>query len=272
MNSNIATIPIIIIEPPGSKRIEPLIESLGKILHIEIIRIPAIMLSNVNFNTYASEIDIKKMSINIAKSPVLGEIGCALSHNVARRIISESSLGGVILEDDARILNTADFISTIRYFLSKKFEQDRVLGLLEWRSNSYKRKMNNQNQLKIRKLFGVTPTTVGYALSPTAAKIILNANSPIRFMPDWPTTDVTYYATSFGLIAHGDKSSQSLIELQNRNKISTFNKIKIYSLFYYFFNRKEFSSFANFLKIMIKPRLFWRLDSIKMFLTDFWSL
>jgi GR25 family glycosyltransferase involved in LPS biosynthesis len=110
---------LVLIETPNSNRSVPLVKLLQSNPKFELVRLPASMFNDHN------EIRKAHISLNLDRFEFFNgramtpqEIGCSLSHNMARKIISTSCNGGVILEDDARISNVEDFYQIATNFLS----------------------------------------------------------------------------------------------------------------------------------------------------------
>ena len=103
---------VVVIRTPKSDRYLP-IESLFKddqrfkLEYIEASMTPSY--SEVSNRNIAYSTEIFEYFQGRKLTPA--EIGCADSHNRARALIKSHTGGGVILEDDARIINIVSFLS-----------------------------------------------------------------------------------------------------------------------------------------------------------------
>jgi hypothetical protein len=164
------------------------------------------------------------------------EIGCATSHNLARSLIAKSISGGVILEDDARIIDLDSFYNLSTKFLQESAGTLSVLSLTGFReltalnSNGILTKSRN-----IVHLLGKPDLAVAYVLTPVAGGELTNANIPISTVSDWPESECHYFALLSPVVKHGDSSTASIIVIgKNDFRIG--------------------SNFSHKLKFMLSPR------------------
>jgi GR25 family glycosyltransferase involved in LPS biosynthesis len=203
----------------------------------------------------------------------LPEIGCAYSHNIARREISQTKFGGVIFEDDARIINQDLLFETVRTFLTKHQNQSAMLSL----TYSVHREPQTEDS-SVRgyfKLFGDAPLAVAYALTPRAAKRLLDANDPVRFVSDWPEVHVKKYCPFNPLVSHGDSETLSVIDplgLLARNKRQGNLSIRKLMLLDFLFRARGHISFSDYFKYAFLKSAKFRLDAVRMkFVKRFFS-
>jgi hypothetical protein len=176
--------------------------------------------------------------------------------------LAKSILGGVILEDDARIPDLTKFEEIVSTFLTSEARNVSVLSLLAWNHNV--RQLNSTNaRNNFYKLLGQTPLNVGYALTKRAARDLAGSNLEYAFLPDWPPNRAHFFTTIDGVIIHGDEETTSILDLYGRNKLSRrygFQKILMYP---YFKSKKYFSSPIQYLQLMIFPSITWRIDNLR---------
>ena len=210
---------VYLIKTPKSSRSLELKRKL-KSERFQIITIPAIMINN--------EADITRQKLEVSKSNFkliegrnlsFGEIGCAASHNLARNLVAHSKYGGVILEDDARILNVEEFFSIANEFLVTMENKSSILSLTSSITNELNNRAISGSDLKNNwyRIFGNPPLAVANVITPKAALAIYRANTPIKFVADWPVTKCNYYVCKYPIIKHGDEHSISIINPQNKN-------------------------------------------------------
>jgi hypothetical protein len=163
--------------------------------------------NNIMFNQ-------KMAKISIGRELLPGEIGCAFSHYSARKIISNSKFGGVILEDDARIRNSEVFYKSAAQFLQDQSGKASVLSLAGWNPAPLleNQDLNIEKMVRNLKLLGVPPLALGYALTPLAAKELIQGSYPIKETADWPSSKCSFFVTNGILAFHGDGRTPSIID------------------------------------------------------------
>lgn len=259
-------IQIFIIETPDSDRSKRLKDSLGRDprVHLEVIQ--AKMIRNAS--------DLKDSGIQVEseffwaltnRSMSFPEIGCAFSHNVARHAIAQSQYGGIVFEDDARIINLDLLIEVVSKFLLKHKNESALLSL----THSVFPASGSIILSSVRdyRLLGDSPLAVAYALTPIAAEGLLTANEPLRYVSDWPEAQVKKFCLTYPLVLHGDTETQSVIDpfgtLARTDGGSNFSLTKIF-LLHFFFRARRKVGFMTYLKyVFLKPVKFY-LDILRM--------
>ena len=196
------------------------------------------------------------------------EIGCAYSHNIAREYISKSLIGGVILEDDARIANLESFKDVIDRFLLSQRGKPSVLNLtgLNFR-NQDSTKFVEHLSLSYFRILGQPSLAVGYALTAEAARVLREANTPIASVSDWPTSICKFYIPITPLVLHGDGDTVRTIEAPNnsfRSGISKRHKLNLISpkTILIFINRGY--GVKRYFKEVFCNRISWRIDNVSL--------
>jgi hypothetical protein len=201
---------VVIIETPNSERSRPLINSLAEDDRFLPQILPATMIRGAgDVESHGIKLDLTKFKFFQKRELSFPEIGCAFSHNLARGIIANSTVGGVILEDDARIANLDDFYRNSVDFLRRHGGECAVLSLTfsSWLS----RVLPTDNNSTIR-LFGTPPLAAANVLTKSAANNLLESNKRINTVADWPYTPNKYYYISTPSVLHGDVESGSVID------------------------------------------------------------
>jgi GR25 family glycosyltransferase involved in LPS biosynthesis len=262
---------VVLIETPNSNRSTPLVRILEHNPKFELIRLQASM-----FNAH-SEIRNSQISLNMDRFEFFNgrvmtpqEIGCSLSHNMARKIIATSRNGGVILEDDARVRSLEDFYQIGTKFLSENCRKPRVLSLNMFRLNP----KQNFDKDGYQPLIGKPMLAVSYALSPIAASILVDKNSPITTVSDWPNSRVRYYATFKEVVAHGDSESASTINIDDspfRIGPNFLKKLSQILFIVYFRDKPKEVNFFSYVHEIHWSKASWYLDSALRHLLKFCS-
>lgn len=235
-------IPVVVIKTPNSKRVDPLLVQLEKISMVETIVIDATMGYSLE---YPCKESIQREFSFYGRALTQNERACAISHTRAREILAKSDFGGVILEDDARILNPEAFVTEARDFLRTHRGKQHVLTLLTYLKTPHVEKRRNTGRNTFR-LFAEAPLAVGAALTSKAAKCLISAATDQSMTADWPTSRCVFFGLKAGVIKHGDSETVSMIgDVENRVSTVGFRLISQCDL------------------IGIKRRLFQKIDTMR---------
>ena len=259
---------VVVIRTPKSDRYLP-IESLFKddqrfkLEYIEASMTPSY--SEVSNRSIAYSTEIFEYFQGRKLTPE--EIGCADSHNRARDLIKSYASGGVILEDDARIINIDSFFIIATDFLSSQNLKSSILNLTGFRNiglvTSRNRSTNNN---RYTKLWGCPDLAVSYALTQRAAGELLRSNTPIIGVSDWPHSKCYYFVPLIPLVRHGDKGTQSIIDpAKNNFRASNSFVRKISDLLFikYIFNRQHNINLSQYTRSIYWDRITWHIDSVR---------
>ena len=258
---DIKRIDVIVISTPGSNRVFPLLEQLGKSNLFEIHILEAVMYSAEKFH---AEIDQQGQQSIYGRKLADGEIGCAISHQKAYAIIKEIGNSAIILEDDARIPDLENFEKLALLFMSKFSDGSHILSLLPWEHKNPCRGNNSIDLSTIFFLSGTSPLTVGYAITLDAARELASANPGYKFLADWPPSRVKYLSSIIGVINHGDEESGSTIQEFRDTKAKTEKKgILEVVILGFLRHKREFKSYSDYFKLKINPSVTWRIDDFR---------
>jgi len=205
---------VYIIETPLSQRSAPLIKLLSSEPRINLVRISAKMVaSDRDILDFGIKVNYKVFPLLEGRLLSHGEIGCAHSHNEARSLLAESMNGGVILEDDARILDLDSLIKISTDFLNQNKNSKRILSLtgMSQITPVNKNKYDSRNNKWVR-TYGHSPLAVANVMTPMAAGDLLNSNQPIKYVADWPYSKSKFYSVKVPIVYHGDETTESLID------------------------------------------------------------
>ncbi len=259
---------VFIIETPNSIRSVPLKNSLVGDPRISVHTIEASMISTqLELEKSAIKFEMEYFWALTNRYLSLPEIGCANSHNMARLRCSLLDIGGVILEDDARILDLDNFVKSSLFFLEKFNGTSSILSLTH--SPGIKRVKKSRDISRLVGLFGDAPLAVAYAITPLAACRLLHANDPVKFVSDWPEIEVKNYCLLEPPVSHGDSSTQSTIDpsgvlgRSGRSLQNTFRKI---TLLDYFFRAKSYVKFSSYFSFNVLKPVRIHVDSLRFFI------
>lgn len=203
-------IPAVVIQTPNSERFLPLIEILKNSKIFE----PVLMAATMGVNLSEMKQSFEKQELTrYGRALSRNERACAISHTRAREIIAKSEIGGLILEDDARILDLRILESASQAFLEEKAKSYSALGLLDYSGTTDNSRSHNNylNYGSFHRLFAEVPLAVGTVLTPEAAAELVTSAGEYSQLADWPYSRCRYYFLSTGCIAHGDSTTNSVI-------------------------------------------------------------
>jgi GR25 family glycosyltransferase involved in LPS biosynthesis len=200
-------IPAIIIQTPDSIRFKPLVESIGNSRLFELTILTATMGVDIS---NADEATIAQEKRRFGRALTQNERACAISHQRARKIISESETGGVIFEDDARITDLGQLEKATESFLRKCGTSASALGLLDYSAHQEPGSPGIK-PFRFHRLFAEIPLAVATVLSPLAASQLVTSSKCWSQTADWPMTTCKYFFLSKGCVRHGDGFTESVI-------------------------------------------------------------
>jgi GR25 family glycosyltransferase involved in LPS biosynthesis len=246
-----------IIRSDDANRSLSLIESLKQHSHINIILIDGYYL---NEEELALVTDHTWSKIRNFRNLVSGEIGSALSHSFVQTMVAEAGVGGVILEDDARIINIENFYTTCFDFLSAK-NPVRILNLCDPRAQNMSTRFHLEKIPKTSSinLIGLSNRNVAYALSSRSARSISEVNFPIYSTPDWPFSSNRHAILIHPVVLHGDNNTISTIDkfdtLKREIRGNILRKIRMVLFYDYLKNYKHFEDITQYYNIVLRHRV-----------------
>lgn len=224
----------------------------------------AIMLKSQELSSYVDQEVARYQKILYGRRLLSQEVGCAVSNRNAQILISASVSGGLIVEDDARFKNLAALRDLVDKFLDVKRGQSAILSLFdgrEWSLVNYGFRENNP----FLKSLSSTSHTVAYALTPLAAKALVEANADFKYVADWPPSKCTFYTATLDLISHGDSTTVSSIDPDGirPGHPDLIRRFKVFTGIFFLGNRREFGNINIFFRDMWLPRF-------KYYVSDIW--
>lgn len=204
---DVQRIPAVIIQTPNSDRFSPLFEAIGKSELFEPILVSATMGYSL---PGSGEGLIEGEMQRFGRVLTQNERACAISHSRAREIIALSKHGGIVFEDDARILDLEYLERVTSAFLMRRSRINSALGLLEYKEN-HRGAGGYDSSPKFRRLLAETPLAVATVLTPLAAYKLVASAADSSQTADWPRSECHFFILSQGCVRHGDASSGSVI-------------------------------------------------------------
>ena len=204
--------------------------------------------------------------IYLGRSLSYPEIGCAHSHNVARSIIAKNKIGGVILEDDARICNLDQFVRLAVGFLGNRIGKPSLLNFSNLAPLETVCPIGKSETTYFYRKLGPTPLAVGYALTSIAAERMKDSNSPISMVSDWPLEGIQCFSPNHQYVHHGDGQMKSTIDpTQDSSRIKRTRKRSILVFFgvHYFLLNYRIISKKSYIEKVWWPLIAHRLRFIK---------
>jgi GR25 family glycosyltransferase involved in LPS biosynthesis len=268
-----AFLDVYIIQTPDSDRSIPLLNTLRKHPRIRVNLMEATMLQS------ESDLVGKKISVDQnffqtieGRDLTFPEVGCAHSHNLARQLVMNTTFGGVILEDDARISDVETFFKSTFDFLQSNSDRDLIIVLTGMLKSHNKHKVLKSGDCpRLVRLLGSAPLAVAYALTPRAAGKLFNANSPIKYVADWPVVSSTFCFTNPPTVNHGDGLTiSSIAPTGNTFRLgpSLGKKLSLFTFYSFFRNRRFSASLSEYVNWVFKRRVYWYVDTILIFMRN----
>jgi GR25 family glycosyltransferase involved in LPS biosynthesis len=260
--NEILQIPIVILKTPEVDRSQVLEESLRKQKYFRVELLKSTMAKTfIDLDSYFIQYEPEEFKLLEGRELKPSEIACANSHNLARDIIANTSLGGIILEDDARLQNLDALYLMVSSFLQNKTGEKAILNLTGFNGRS----VSASNCNKIHKLLGTPDLAVGYALTPYAALELIKFNSPIKHVADWPDSKCRFYVPINPPIKHGDENTYSIITKDKINFRRTNRKIVI-KLFFHQVVKINLTNnrivLTKYFRYQFLRRIYFHLDSL----------
>jgi hypothetical protein len=204
---NVQRIPAIIIQTPNSERFLPLFEVISRSEVFE----PVLIVATMGYSLPGDNEDfIQEEVLRYGRVLTRNERACAVSHSEARSLIAQSRQGGIVFEDDARVINLEHLERATIGFLKKFSDMSSALGLLDYKSAHLEGCTYNL-PLKFRRLLAETPLAVATVLTPIAAGEILKSSATSSQLADWPKSKCCFFILPDGCIRHGDTTSGTVI-------------------------------------------------------------
>jgi GR25 family glycosyltransferase involved in LPS biosynthesis len=225
----------------GRRRIDSSLLQFTRLHEVVLEKVPGIFLKS--FEELKEKPSLQEAYLRLGRHITLAEIGCALAHRgVYSRILIEDAEWSVIFEDDAIVTDFSLLQSQIRAI---QFSNVRNPSIFLFFHKIPLKNDRKKSQL-FRKANSVPSYALAYALNKAAAQALLEAQSKIFSIADWPvcTHQVKFYLASNLGINHGSeiKEVQSQIGSANRGSVVGVSKFRWF-IGYHFLRLRVFSPY-----------------------------
>lgn len=203
---------VMVIVPPDRERFLPLKVQLQE-LGLQPTEVDAVML-----NENPRNLPAQAALAYYGREHVPGEVGCALSHLKAYRLLLNSDAGhALVLEDDARLVDPTTLVRILDDLADLLDTDEPVVISLYTRQATVKRVPGARGY----RCFHPPTHAVAYAINRAAAHDLMKANATLQFRADWPLGGKTRFYLWYTLpFAHGDDDTRSLIWRDSQGSVT----------------------------------------------------
>lgn len=242
------------------KKIQPM-SKLGNINVMERIVLEQNKLSE---NT---NVDITSLRAHIGRSPLLGEIACALGHLKIYKAFSDLNLDwALVFEEDANIIDIDCLVKHAQAVLSFNITAPSIISLYSEYPYINRYCKNKFRKSEFVKIPFAPWNTVAYFINKSAANLFINSQEPLKYLADWPyvsSKEICFFVVETHLIMHGNSDRVSTIDSTRGLRIvNTSNRFAIWTGLWYFKNRKTFTNIKEYFYILLLPRIRFHYDQI----------
>lgn len=256
---------VYLITPKNNPRNVHLVNQFNSSDEFNLIIVPAIMTSNFEeVKSAGLSFDGRAFLKFSGRNLLASEIGCAASHNVARGMIAQSGTEGIVIEDDAELLNLEKLHALILRFRSFTDSEAFVLSLTDFQTSGrkYRNEMSAIDKVSFIKLLGHPPLAVATYMNAMAADRMFSKNTPITWVSDWPPTNCDFFVATSAFFRHSVDPKSSLIDPGNflERNIKKKVGIRISWMFGVLFNFVKGPYRFRFLERFITYKILHRID------------
>ena len=246
-------LPMFVIATPGSARVDYFKNSKDLNTLFEISYIDAIMLGDSDLAKFGEDSVVASYAeAHYGRRMRPSEIGCSLSSNIARSLAS-CEVASVVVEDDARFIDPFKTKDLILKFIAASENRAQVLALYDGRLINAQ--LKNPHKQGFSQIIGSCAGAVAYAITQRAAQELAVANSPVRFLNDWPPTSCKYFVCNINQVTHGDFDSTIAEDNTFRSGNSSTQRLDFLLFISYFKHKKILGSFRKYLTECWIPRV-----------------
>jgi len=249
---------VIVIGDPD-RGVRPAIES-GWLSQQSRIFIPSMMLGRGDLD-WSSRVDEKTFIARTGRLPLEGEIGCAAAHVAAYRALLETSHEwALVLESDVCITDQHELSAVVQVVQGNLIPDGHVVSLLtdKW--------VTTHGSIELEDFVVMRATTaphgaVAYILDRTAARLMIEEQTPIGSVSDWPVTinDVDFLFVPLAAIHHPTDELQLQSTVAPGIKRSTLVPLRVRIMMWlgvwYALNRSRFDGLDDYYHRILQPRM-----------------
>jgi GR25 family glycosyltransferase involved in LPS biosynthesis len=185
-----------------SRDLHSSVELFAESLGFPIVQIPAVFAERND----VLAVDQNSVFLRLGRSILLSEIGIALAHkNAYESILQSNEPWSIIFEDDAIVTNIELLANQISQINLKQTTSPTIYLLFH-----HKRAVSRLNdKVNFSKATYVPSYAVAYVLNARAASILLQSQSNVTSVADWPvcTHQVDFYLANQISIKHGSEQA-----------------------------------------------------------------
>ena len=197
-------------------------------------------------------IDVASIRAHALRTPLLGEIGCALAHRQVYEVMTRDEIDfALVLEADARVgEGLAEDLCKIWTLLAEAGEIPHVVTLYTHAAHV----TGMRHEMATALNFAPWHTSA-YCINKAGARALLSAQTPLRFLADWPVESSIRFTLYRTMNVAMQPGKSSVDPGNNRQNINLRNTAKLWSHLWLAQNRHVFGSCSNYWFFMVRPRL-----------------
>ena len=220
--------------------------------------IPAVQIMR-GTDQWISGVSEKTFLARHGRRPLEGEIGCAIAHvNAYQQFLRSAYQWAIVLESDIRITNQEELSTAIEAVVANFPSVGQIFSLYS-ESPLSKRSSTAIGNLTISRLATPPQGGVAYMLDRPAAKRLLEAQSPIVNVADWPITaqDTDFYFIQLKGIAHPTDEVQSTVApgIERSTLVPWRVRLQMWLGVWYAQHWSSFSGPQEYYYVVLQPRI-----------------
>jgi len=204
-------------------------------------------------------VNAERFEAHHLRTPLLGEIGCALAHvDVYQRLIASGVQWAMVFEDDVEVTDATRLKLRAHEITNQLPASEPTIVNLNSRA-AIPCRLSRRAPIAGLWWPGVaTYTTSCYLINTSAAKRIVGRQTPVSTQSDWPLTsrDVTFLQETIPN-ALPVRDEISLIDPGGaRSNFNVSLRLQIWSGIWYVRKRRYFRNFGDYWHSILKPRIY----------------
>lgn len=210
-------------------------------------------------------VDEDRFLARFGRPPLESEMGCAAAHLSAyERLLSSGATWALVLEDDALVQDGEQLQAIVETLVKFVRPTGRILSLYS-EGPRFATSSEEFDALEVVHLKLAAQGAVAYLLDRNAATNLLQAQSPIGSVSDWPVgaTDLLFSYVPNSAIRHSTDRNPSTVAfgVDRSALVPVHIRLLMWSGLWYLSHRQHFSSFGDYVHRVVYPRVakrFWR--------------
>ena len=193
------------------------------------------------------------------RSPLRGEVGCALAHrNVYAEILNSDGPWALVIEDDVVILEANLFKERVLEFIRTLPTKEPVIVNMNIDAADPHRFSQKYSVAGLWQPSVATFTTSCYLLNAQAAAKLHARQFPICSQADWPVTarEVLFLQESMPIARPADDQRSLVDPHDERGDFALGLRLQMWSGIWFVRHRKHFKGLKDYWNCVLKPRLY----------------